>query len=254
VEADHCQLYVGLVVNGGLSPLFRPFFRSPSPLLMRLLIPNLQAFLFVGAKANARILDVGSGCGYFVKLMHRYGYKSAVGIDPFLDKGAERSYIHRCELQSVSERYDLILFNHSLEHMTDPERAMRKCAELLSRDGGILVQVPNMDAREFAAYRQDWAWMHAPYHFAIPSRRGLDAMAGRCGFKVTDAACTSRFDHYLYHDEYRRDIADNDAGSIRRSVESGKFDPHRREELARLACSLNRSLKGDWIAYYLTRA
>jgi len=245
--------YAKLVVRGGFSFLFRPFFRCPSPRQMRVLSPNLQAFLFIGAKAKARILDVGSGIGQFVRMMRKFGYANAIGIDPFVAESSECPYIRRSDIQTVKGTYDVILFNHSLEHMTDPEAAVRKCTELLAPGGMVVIQIPNVHSREFARFKQDWCWLHAPYHFALPSRKGIELMAGRSGFRVTDAIGTSRYDHYLYSDEYARDISNKDTISVRRRLEDEIFDKKSWLSLSKLAHSLNKTLAGDWIAYYLVR-
>lgn len=247
------NLYSRVIVRRGLAFLFRPFFRCPTPRQMRVLSPNLQAFLFLAAKSNARILDVGSGVGQFVNMMNRFGYDKSIGIDPFLDESLESPHVRRSDIQSVNGIYDVILFNHSLEHMTEPEAALKKCDDLLSPSGTVVIHIPNMHSAEFTRFKQDWCWMHAPYHFAIPSRRGINLMANRCGFKVVDAICTSRYDHYLYSDEYCRDICDRDMHSVRRALENGTFDEDRRLSLSQMAYSLNKALTGDWIAYYLTR-
>lgn len=67
------------------------------------------------------------------------------------------------------------------------------------------------------------------------------------------AICTSHYDHYLYSEEYSRDIPDSDPRSVRRTLDAGRFDPQRWAEPSKLAYSLNQSLTGDWIAYYLVR-
>ena len=247
------SIYSTLVVRGGFSFLLRQFFRCPSPRQMKFLSPNLQAFLFVGAKPKARILDVGSGVGQFVTIMNRFGYDRATGIDPFLDESLQSAHVRKSDIQTLQGTYDVILFNHSLEHTTDPEAAVRKCGDLLSPDGTVVIQIPNIHSSEFVKFKQDWCWLHAPYHFAIPSRKGIELMAGRCGFKVIDAIGTSRYDHYLYSDEYSRDIANKDTNSVRRRLEDGTFDRQRWWSLSKRAYSLNKTLAGDWIAYYLMR-
>ena len=248
------SIYSRLVVRGGLSSLFRPFFRCPSPRQMQVLSPNLPAFLAVGARSNARILDVGCGAGQFVKMMNRFGYDGATGIDPFLDETSERPYVRRSDLQSVTGPYDVILFNHSFEHLPDPEAAVRKCAELLSPGGTAVIHIPNVHSPEFTKFKQDWWGLCAPQHFALPSRKGIELLTARCGFKVVDVVYTSRYDHYLYSDDYRRDIPDTDKNSVRRQLENGIFDKKRRVSLSKLAYSLNKTHSGDWIAYYLMRS
>lgn len=244
-------IYAHSVIPTGVSKLVRETFRCPTPRQMDYLSPNLQAFLFLAAKPGARILDVGSGRGEFVQMMRRFGYAHAVGIDPFLEIANE--YAAPIDLFSMSGRYDVILFNHSLEHMTEITGAIQKAADLLDPSGTLIVHIPNLNAQEFAIYKEHWCWLHVPYHFAIPSRRGLEWLARKFGLEIVDAICTSRGDHYLYHDEYRRDIGDRDPRSARRKLEAGTFDRERFRSLARMAQSLNRNLTGDWIAYYLKR-
>jgi SAM-dependent methyltransferase len=247
------DLYARLIVQSGLSSWVRALFRSPSPRQMKFLSPNLQAFLFLGAKGTARILDVGCGRGAFVRMMKRFGYTRASGVDPFLRDADDRDYVERRAIHEVNESYDFILFNHSIEHMPDPEAAIKKCTSILAPGGTLLVQIPNIDSVEFTRYRQHWCWLHAPYHYAIPSRRGIEAMAQRCGFKVVEAICTSRPDHYLYSEEYSRDIPDCDPRSERRALEDGSFDAKRYLSLSKRAHTLNKQLYGDWISYYLKR-
>lgn len=247
------SIYAKLVVGGGLGLLFRPLFRCPPPLLMKRITPNLQAFLFIGAKARARILDVGSGRGEFVEMMNRFGYDSASGIDPFLDESSERPHVRRGDVHSVKGTYDVILFNHSFEHLTDPEAAVKRCADLVSPRGIVVIHLPSIHSREFVKFKQDWWGLHAPYHVSLPSREGIELLAARCGFKVVDTICTSRFDHYLYSEDYSRDIEDRSPNSVRRKLESGTFDKQRQSSLSKLACTLNKTLAGDWVAYYLVR-
>lgn len=174
------SVYAGCIIRPGLGFLFSSMFRCPSPREMRFLTPNLQAFLFLGAKSGARILDVGGGGGQFVKMLDRFGYRNVISIDPFLDPEAERPNLRRADILSMDGTYEVILFNHSLEHMTNPETALKRCADLLARDGTVIIHIPNMDSQKFTEYKENWCWMHAPYHFAIPSRKGLDLMAARC--------------------------------------------------------------------------
>ena len=247
-------IYSRMIVRRELSFAVRSCFRSPSPRQMRFLSPNLQAFLYLGANSRARILDVGCGSGQFVRMMQLFGYSRATGVDPYVEITPGRAYVNRADIHTVSEGYDLILFNHSFEHLTDPEVTLHRCGTILSEGGTVLIHVPNPESREFSKYQEHWWGLHAPYHYAIPSRRGLESLAKRCGFRITDSICTSRADHYLYSDEYSRDISDTDPLSSRREFESETFDRRRLLSLSRLACALNNEMSGDWICYYLERA
>jgi len=48
------------------------------------------------------------------------------------------------DIYEVIGSYDLILFNHSLEHMTDPETATKEVRQHLAPGGVVLIHVPNI--------------------------------------------------------------------------------------------------------------
>ena len=88
--------------------------------------PQLQLlFLYQAAakaRRDARILDVGCGVGLLLEYLVDTGYRDSVGIDPFI--AAERSYrnrilVRQADIFVVDGRFDVISFNHSLEHMPD---------------------------------------------------------------------------------------------------------------------------------------
>src|SRR4029077_10028785 len=128
--------------------------------------------------------------------------------------------------------FNYILFNHSFEHTLTLQDDLRNARRLLKEGGCIVIHLPNVHSPEFEKYGENWWGIHAPYHTAIPSRQGLEILASRSGLTITDAVWTSRFDHYLYSEDYACDIADVDATSIRRKLETGTFDVRKQRELA----------------------
>ena len=80
----------------------------------------LKVFKVINAKLDWKILDIGSGTGEKLLALKKIGFKNILGIDPFLVKDIEYNNGLRILKRSLSEiegKYDLILFNHSLEHM-----------------------------------------------------------------------------------------------------------------------------------------
>ena len=103
---------------------------------------------------SARILEIGCGGGFFLRFLINAGFTDCVGID--LDAAAieacRRNVTERalCAeagvfLRDASQRFDLIVANHVLEHVprsqaTDLLRAM---GERLSPNGSVCVTIPN---------------------------------------------------------------------------------------------------------------
>jgi hypothetical protein len=108
------------------------------------------------------------------------------GIDPFMLKEfrATKLNLTRTDLDAVDGARDLIMFNHSLEHMDDPLGELRKARELLSVGGRILVRIPTVSSDAWKQFGVDWYQLDSPRHRFIPSRRGLLTLAERAGLFV----------------------------------------------------------------------
>src|SRR6266508_4759042 len=91
-------------------------------------------FYFNGTNitADSRILDVGSGGGGHLYLLREIGFKHLLGVDPYLPKTIEhdnRVRVIRAELADLDGKWDLIMFNHSFEHLNNPLEVLREVAE-----------------------------------------------------------------------------------------------------------------------------
>ena len=130
-----------------------------------------------------RLLDYGTGTGYFTDYMNRRGYQ-AEGIE--IDEGA-RNYgrekfgitVHppaalHDTLQPQS--YDVITLWHVLEHLYDPQTYLDRFRALLVPGGRLIVAVPNHTSADAAAYGADWAAYDVPrhlWHFSPDTMRRL---------------------------------------------------------------------------------
>lgn len=214
--------------------------------LMNLVPPNLQAFLCLKPNKSQRILEVGAGNGQFVKALRRLGY-NAIGIDPFCKE--EMSYLKRSDIYKIEDSFDLLLFNHTFEHVEDPENILRKCCQIMTKSSKLIIHIPNIHSLEFEKYKQYWWGFHAPYHFCLPSENGLKTISKRCKLKISDKIYTSRYDHYVYSSDYEKGYHDKHPDSIRNKGISPKI----KNNLKKKAFYLNSHMQGDWVAYILTK-
>ncbi len=142
-----------------------------------------------GVESTSRVtnvLDVGTGSGIVATCLSLGNSVQVEGIDPFMLKEfrATKLNLTRTDLDAVDGARDLIMFNHSLEHMDDPLGELRKARELLSVGGRILVRIPTVSSDAWKQFGVDWYQLDSPRHRFIPSRRGLLTLAERAGLFV----------------------------------------------------------------------
>lgn len=101
-----------------------------------------------------RLLDVGCGSGYLAKLLKARVPGLAVdGVDistAALDRA--RAYVNeawqvdldKADLPVSSEEYDTVTCVEVLEHLYDPDHALREIARVLASGGRAVVTVPNL--------------------------------------------------------------------------------------------------------------
>jgi len=101
----------------------------------------------------ARLLDVGCWTGFFMRAAKRRGWKPT-GIEPVAaaaEWGREnlnldiRTAIFE-DADLPRESFELIAFMHALEHLHDPDAAIRRAHELLKPGGVVAIECPNADS------------------------------------------------------------------------------------------------------------
>ena len=210
---------------------------------------------------SRKTLDVGTGSGFLPAFLSRRLDEEWVGIDPYLRKelNSARLELHRESLQQHGAQeqkrsYDLICFNHSLEHVDDPESDLRAAHKLLSDSGRLLIRVPNAKSIAFEQFGQSWFQIDAPRHCFVPTLKGMTFLAARCDLKVIDAWCDASTAQFWMS----RRVGEGQAMTTK--GESGEysfasqrlFDPRRLNDYFRTALA-NKNLRGDQICIVLAR-
>src|SRR5665213_592543 len=104
-----------------ISRSFYRFCLSPLGSLVKWFpIPMIALLARLHLTREMRVLDVGSGAGSLISILRKLGYQ-AQGIDPFVPSDIEDEFgvrVRKVTLQEVREQFNVILFLHSLEHMS----------------------------------------------------------------------------------------------------------------------------------------
>ncbi|MCW1932088.1 class I SAM-dependent methyltransferase [Pararhodobacter zhoushanensis] len=83
-----------------------------------------------------------------------------------------------------SSLYDLIVFSHVLEHTLDPVLALANARDLLSDNGVMSVEVPNMASEGARRMGPRWRWLDVPRHLNFFTPDSLKACAEAAGLRV----------------------------------------------------------------------
>jgi SAM-dependent methyltransferase len=128
------------------------------------------------------LLDVGCGSGEFLCEMKRRGWR-VLGIEQ--DEGAAQiARAAGCEIlvgdpletDLAQNRFDLITFWHSLEHLPFLKGAFAGICAHLAPAGRLVVALPNPDSLDARIYKSRWAAWDAPrhlYHFRPADLKNL---------------------------------------------------------------------------------
>lgn len=200
-----------------------------------------------GVGVDAAILDVGCGSGGLLRRMQRYGFTHLDGVDPYTRvEVAEPGFrIARGGIDRVAGRFDLVMFNHVLEHVADPVAELRRARGLLTSRGRILVRVPVAGSRISREYGEHWYNLDPPRHLVVPSRKGMGIAAARAALRLVHVEFDSEEGSFLNSEHYRHDIPSKDAP---------RPSPSLRLHYRRLAWQYNRSGDGDWGVFLLAAA
>ena len=197
------------------------------------------------ATEHEMILDVGCGSGQWLLEKAKEGYDNLYGCDPFID--SENSYYGRVTIYKSTiheipgeKRFDVIRMADSLEHMEDPEEALKSVARLLKDDGYIEIRVPSWPNFTFDMFGAHWIHLDAPRHMWIPSADAMEYIAERAGLKIRERECDSNegsvilsflYQHGIPMSEMTDEIFDSCfSKNDRRAIREAIFDANCRGE------------------------
>jgi len=112
-------------------------------------------------KKSGSLLDVGCNYGLLMNVAKDYGYE-VNGIEPSLScvrYGKERfgfNIIWGVLEEPTKQKYDIITFNHVLEHTIDPIKVLRAANLSLNEDGIVLIAFPNFGCEEAQKNPTTW--------------------------------------------------------------------------------------------------
>ena len=209
-------------------------------------VPNLRL--------SNRLLDVGCGSGQLLHRLANAGFQSLTGIDPFVaeSRSFNRSLkIIKGEMSILDSEYDLILLNHSFEHLTDPVNAFLRLAELLAPGGIILIRIPVVDSLAWKMYDTNWFQLDAPRHLYLHSIESIQRLATQARLTVVEVHHDSDHHQFQMSERFCANIPTILPPEDRFMLESISATASQIKTWKRMSSILNDIGLGDQACFYL---
>lgn len=204
-------------------------------------------------KKNWKILDVGCGSGQLLQKLKKMGFSDIQGIDPFISKDyLDPVKISKTEIKNLEDyNFDLIMFHHSLEHVSDPLIELIETKKRLKENGIIILRLPIV-SKTFDFYKESWFQIDAPRHFFIPSLKSIKILISTAGLKIKDYYFDSTPDQFLISDQYKKNISMKEFSSELKSIKRKRVlsTP---KEMKKEVKKLNFTKDGDQACFYIIK-
>ena len=139
-------------------------------------------------RKTGRLLDIGTGTGYFSDTMVRRGWKvEAVEKSPQAREFAKLHFDLDVKPESALKEFapgsfDVITLWHVMEHLEHLDEVWQRLHELLTEKGVLIVAVPNCSSYDAQRYGEYWAAYDVLRHLWHFTPGTIQQLAFRHGF------------------------------------------------------------------------
>ncbi len=206
---------------------------------------------------DSPILDVGCGYGKLLNRMQRDGFRNLTGADLFIKDNIDYPNgvkILKKDVVELEGQFNLIISNHSFEHMPNPLKVLCKFFELLKHNNFVLMRIPVASSYAWRHYGVNWFALDAPRHLFLHTVKSIEILSKQAGFKLADVDFDSTESQFVYSELYQKGISFADMDKYRHDSQQQIFSEKQIEDFKAHAKELNRNDDGDQATFYLYKA
>ena len=150
---------------------------------------------------------MGCGTGSLLQDFKVAGFENIRGVDKYIEKDQNNPVkIMKGDIQSVEGKWDLIIFNHSLEHMEDQHGTLKSASNLLTEKGTCIINLPIVSSYAWKTYGTNWFHLDAPRHFFLHSVKSLEILTGKTNLALSSIVYNSTGSSLLRSEQYKMGI------------------------------------------------
>ena len=156
-------------------------------------------------KPQGRLLDVGCGDGSYLNLMSNLGW-DVVGCEPDPEAAniaREHFGLHVIagmfeDIDMPSDSFDAITLSHVIEHTPDPYRVLRRCFNLLRKNGRLVLITPNTRSLGHRIFGSSWYSLDPPRHLVLFSHKTLKLVVQNSGFQILKSGTAAWYANNIF--------------------------------------------------------
>lgn len=140
-------------------------------------------------KTSGRLLDVGSGPGFFLDEAKKRGFEAeGVDLSGWASAYAAEHFgikVHTGDLAGArfaDRSFDVVVMNDFIEHVPDPKAMLAEARRILKNDGILYLSTPDINSALSRVLGGRW-WGINKYHLYYFSRKTLAGLFQAVGFK-----------------------------------------------------------------------
>lgn len=147
-----------------------------------------------------QLLDIGAGTGHFLSQAKKAGFIVA-GLEPDSDARKYALDQHQLELKDLTElskiieKFDVVTMWHVLEHVYSLQEDLSTISTVVSKDGFLIIAVPNHSSYDAKYYDTFWAAYDVPRHLLHFTPETLIPLIEKYGFQF-EKLLPMKFDAY----------------------------------------------------------
>jgi 2-polyprenyl-3-methyl-5-hydroxy-6-metoxy-1,4-benzoquinol methylase len=208
------------------------------------------------ANTSSRILDVGCGAGLLLDRLRARGFTNLVGVDPYTKVNTNCGVLisnQTIEDLPDTDQFDVIIFNHSFEHLPDQLGSLQKASKLLAADGLCLIRMPIKVEFFWKRYGTNWYQIDAPRHYTIHTIKSFELLTRKTNLIVKEIVFDTDWFKLACSEQNARGVASKSKSSVRSGVKKSIFTSRQIKEFKKLANVLNDTGQGDQAAFCLRK-
>lgn len=141
--------------------------------------------------SKGKLLDVGCGTGMFLNVARENGWK-VNGIEPDTGARAIAEETNQIKIKGEvlnsfkNETFEIITLWHVLEHVHELNVTIDWLKERLSKNGSLIIAVPNHESKDAGIYQEYWAAYDVPRHLYHFSQKSIKKLFTNHGFELKE--------------------------------------------------------------------
>jgi SAM-dependent methyltransferase len=174
--------------------------------------------VFPPYRPGGRLLDIGCGHGWYVKIMRDWGW-DAMGVEADPDAARTGRELYGVPIRDGTlegqrfpdASFDAVAIRHVFEHVPDPPATLQEIRRVLKPGGWLGMAMPNGVSLASRWFQGAWRGACPPWHLHLFGPRSLRLVLLRAGFSVRRVRTRTLSAHWVYE--------------ASRQIQKGTFQP-----------------------------